>query len=455
MELYHTIGYLISHQEKKEENNIEEEENDEIIKYSIPAIVSYSKNNIIHEITLTLPTKEIFLINSEQLSHLYLDNNCLFIPLPTSPYLEITLMQFCDTFMIELGKSHLLYQRRKLTPRQFYGKSSRHTIFSIFPRQELAFQFYDEQIEKESLKIFSFEAPLTGRRKFLVSDMNTFHHKYRCNINRHVYEIIREGYPCRLYFDIEYSKETNPDVNGEFVVELWISLVLWKLDELYGIVIPSRNIIHLDSSTEKKFSRHIIFLLLQKGVISKPKLSVVQSCLPSTSEYIEYLFHDNLEVGQFVLLVMLECLCDHESLPSEVPFLLPRQFQQQHVKRSYSDLWLFNSDRSSRVFAIDLGVYTRNRAFRCFSSTKYGKLAILGVQHPSQATLLRIPPRIETVTADVSYNLLNGKLEEDCWYFPSYEWSFRSSTTDEALQRKIRCTEKIISDSITQFNYFV
>ena len=45
---------------------------------------------------------------------------------------------------------------------------------------------------------------IIGKRTFLVSDMKTFLNEYYkiAPENRHLYEIIREEYPCRAYFDL-------------------------------------------------------------------------------------------------------------------------------------------------------------------------------------------------------------------------------------------------------------
>ena len=112
--------------------------------------------------------------------------------------------------------------RRKISinsvaPHSFYGLTEKKRIeenrfFKSFSRQDSAFQCCDRFIDKQ-LKVFSFESEAeNGRRRFLVSDIFTFVSRYSelAMAERHVYEIIREGYPCRLYFDIEYSIKLNP-----------------------------------------------------------------------------------------------------------------------------------------------------------------------------------------------------------------------------------------------------
>lgn len=99
-------------------------------------------------------------------------------------------------------------------------------VSSIFPRQQEAFEFADQiaafrrQMHREttdsgdgasdkheSPRVFSFEDARGGKRRFLVSSFVSFWDNY---VNtkpneRHVYEIIREGVPCRLYFDLGES----------------------------------------------------------------------------------------------------------------------------------------------------------------------------------------------------------------------------------------------------------
>lgn len=107
------------------------------------------------------------------------------------------------------------------------------SVSSTFPRQQEAFEFADQissfrqkmarvrssngssnigggdgdssSINSEDLpRVFSFEDAREGKRRFLVSSFAIFWTNY-VSISpsqRHVYEIIREGVPCRLYFDL-------------------------------------------------------------------------------------------------------------------------------------------------------------------------------------------------------------------------------------------------------------
>ncbi|CBN75167.1 similar to coiled-coil domain containing 111 [Ectocarpus siliculosus] len=94
---------------------------------------------------------------------------------------------------------------------------------------------------------------------------------------RHMYEIIREGRPCRMYFDLEFARGPNPGLDGEELVCAWINVVAGKLHQEFGVSVGTSNVLDLDSSTPKKFSRHLIFHL------------------PG-----DQLFLDNSHVGRFV-----------------------------------------------------------------------------------------------------------------------------------------------------------
>ncbi|KAF1333603.1 DNA primase, ul52/ul70 type, herpesviridae, partial [Globisporangium splendens] len=94
-------------------------------------------------------------------------------------------------------------------------------VSSVFPRQQEAFEFVDQirafrqrmwrhyhvqdDIQLEEPRVFSFEDAREGTRRFLVSSFESFWENYMSTKpdQRHVYEIIREGVPCRLYFDLD------------------------------------------------------------------------------------------------------------------------------------------------------------------------------------------------------------------------------------------------------------
>ena len=47
--------------------------------------------------------------------------------------------------------------------------------------------------------------------------------------------MIRDSFPCRLFFDLELSIKSNPGVNGNDLTSKWIYLVAWKVYQLWGV----------------------------------------------------------------------------------------------------------------------------------------------------------------------------------------------------------------------------
>lgn len=262
---------------------------------------------------------------------------------------------------------------------------SKERIFEIFTRQEGAFVYFDQALPSmlhNHCKVFTYESVQTGKRHFLVADLHSFCKEYFQQIlphQRHVYEIIREGFPCRLYFDLEFkyrpdeedlpqSPYNNSQVDGNMLTKKWIQLVMWKLYEVYNVAISWEDVVVLDSTTASKFSKHVTFQLRQ------PHLGV------------EYLFPNNVDLNFVIksILVDISLPCTasiSDSSATTVVFAIDGKYRSP--RKDFEDMWLYTSSTPSdgvtsavlpnRSFFVDTGVYTRNRAFRLFSSCKFGK----------------------------------------------------------------------------------
>ncbi|KAH7488358.1 hypothetical protein PRIC1_007526 [Phytophthora ramorum] len=242
-------------------------------------------------------------------------------------------------------------------------------ISSSFPRQHEAFEFADQvaalrrrvsatraastnvgREEDRVPRVFSFESAGNGKRRFLVASFAEFWKNFKKTRadQRHVYEIIREGVPCRLYFDLEFNRAINPNVDGNALVDRLISLLQLQFHRRYGIRVNQGNIYQLESSTQAKFSRHLIFHL------------------PSGD-----LFADNLHAGAFV----------REFIGDLVAFRNEDADQQEGSEGLYTP-FLVNTETADdpvdkKQLFIDAGVYTRNRMFRVLGSSKFRKNALL------------------------------------------------------------------------------
>ena len=192
------------------------------------------------------------------------------------------------------------------------ARAPRGEPYREFYRQELAFEWGDnweweadwlmgERRIREPMRFFSFEEHATGRRKFVASTYKEFWRRYRACAwdERHAYELIREGRPCHLYFDLEYAIAGNGHVDGGTATDALVGLVLEDLARHEGVGIPRPAVegpcegtskktttvndgqchpapesalelqplapedvvLELESTSQKKFSRHLIFRL--------------------------------------------------------------------------------------------------------------------------------------------------------------------------------------------------
>ncbi|KAK4793092.1 hypothetical protein SAY86_023527 [Trapa natans] len=234
-----------------------------------------------------------------------------------------SLLRLLQEIRVDLAEQNILKQRDE--------------IWATFPRQDEAIKFTNG---RSQVHIFCYQDHFNGKRRFLVCSYKEFWRRYSSMdpMFRHHYEVIQEGSPCHLYFDLEYSKKENPDKDGDEMVETLISAVLLVLNEKYSIQGNQEWILELDSSTEDKFSRHLVLRI--------PKFA----------------FKDNSHVGAFVTEI-----CSWISNAKE-------------SDQRYGKLFICKDSTSSgtinHIF-VDTAVYSRNRCFRLAFSSKAGKSSFL------------------------------------------------------------------------------
>lgn len=293
------------------------------------------------------------------------------------------------------------------------------SIWKLFYRQIQAFNF--SKSCKPDVHVFALENEnkkdaRLGQRIFLVTtytELWFYYRNYRKSL-MHCYEVIPEGAVCHLYFDLEFVKQTNPERDGKQMVATLIQYVCQKLGELYRVQCSVRHVLNLDSSTHEKFSRHLVFHL------------------PNVA------FRNNIHVGNFIRTIMqpvTEILekgrgrIDQENaggnggaLPPTNTRCVPvtpekRKPLGKDVNRNLSskrikcaswekseegisdpDLSLFmvkDKYGADQVF-VDLGVYTKNRNFRLYGSSKLGKNTSFQIAEDNQFT----PKPQDNVSAD-------------------------------------------------------
>ncbi|KAK5967130.1 Herpesviridae UL52/UL70 DNA primase [Trichostrongylus colubriformis] len=202
-----------------------------------------------------------------------------------------------------------------------------------FPKQRLALAKLAEHAKVfKNTRVFSFEMPghSDGERRYLVSTLERFWLWYSSIQERHLYELITESTPCRLYFDLEYSKETNRDIDHEIVYRHFMENLQRLLKSEFDLETdPFKDFLVLDSSTKSKFSAHVI-------------------ChLPG-----DIVFPSNTSMRPFCTL-LADALLEN------------------------SPVKIWNSDATRETVLFDSAVYSKNRNFRLFLSSKLGKNTVL------------------------------------------------------------------------------
>ncbi|KAI8928152.1 hypothetical protein BC831DRAFT_449432 [Entophlyctis helioformis] len=231
-------------------------------------------------------------------------------------------------------------------------------VLQVFRRQDLALS-YQAAHPSLPLRLFSFEddAAAPGRRKFLVTTIEDFWHRYRdmAPARRHYYEMLLEGCPAHLYFDIEYETARNPCTDGNTLIKAFTQFVCVRYAKVCGCDAREIRVVDLESTTAAKFSRHLI---------------VKSPCAA---------FRDTSHVGRFVAGLVLELeqarRSIHEQSMSGERAGVGSQ-DEANVRMLAMHAFVVSDDGIPKLF-IDTSVYSRNRNFRLWLSCKIGKSAVL------------------------------------------------------------------------------
>eukprot|EP00058_Branchiostoma_floridae_P018553 XP_002604042.1 hypothetical protein BRAFLDRAFT_71668 [Branchiostoma floridae] len=292
-----------------------------------------------------------------------------------------------------------------LGPQYKAGLRRPSPVWRLFPRQKLAFDF--ARCCKQDVHVFACEVEgesENGQRKYLVTTYEQFWDMYSVlhpNMDGHFYEVIPEGATCHLYFDLEFSKVVNPGSDGVAMVQTLIRCVCWFLKKKYNLSCTEEHVLDLESSTEEKFSHHLIFHL------------------PGAA------FQDNIHAGNFV-----HQMCEKLHLCTEQQSPLAGDAELQELREAVPglDQLVVKSKDGERVLFIDAGVYTKNRNFRLYQSTKLGR----------RAPLL-VAPQCKYKLREGSKACLEGS--KACWDKQVFLDSLVSNVRFSPEMRVLRCEE--------------
>ncbi|NXX16329.1 PRIPO protein, partial [Podargus strigoides] len=313
------------------------------------------------------------------------------------------------------------YERNPLPP-VYRPKLSKpflpSSVWKIFCRQAEAFNYV--KTCKEDVHVFALEKNTqSGQRFYLVTTYKELWFYYTKGYKTslmHCYEVIPEKDACKLYFDLEFYKPANPGADGKSMVAKLIELVSQKLKELYDVNCSAKDVLNLDSSTDEKFSRHLIFLP-QKTVfkdnvnignfvrtILQPALRLMESKAADVipEEGAGHVSQHSVEaVGLDGSLTNLTAIKD---APKGWPAVAhkTKDMETSHQGENSEFFFLIVNDKEgNKQLFVDLGVYTRNRNFRMYKSSKAGKNVILKIAEDNKF----VPNCEENVSLEEAYFL--------------------------------------------------
>lgn len=188
--------------------------------------------------------------------------------------------------------------------------------------------------------LFAKEVGQGGQRQFFVDTFAKFSTDLAAQPRgSHFYEVMLEDRPCWLYFDLEFSKGANPQLNSDAVMAQFRQ-ALASFCAKEGFAYDESLMIFLESSTDQKFSMHVI------------------------GKWIA--FRNNFQAGQFVEM-----------------FVEYARDSQEPGEGFGTDLLFVRGGRDdieATVPVVDTSVYSRNRCFRVLRQSKFGKSATLELQ---------------------------------------------------------------------------
>ncbi|XP_054679843.1 DNA-directed primase/polymerase protein isoform X3 [Grus americana] len=359
------------------------------------------------------------------------------------------------------------YERNPLPP-VYRPKLSKpflpSSVWKIFCRQAEAFNYV--KTCKEDVHVFALEKNTqSGQRFYLVTTYKELWFYYTKDYKTslmHCYEVIPEKDACKLYFDLEFYKPANPGADGKSMVVKLIELVSQKLKELYDVNCSAKDVLNLDSSTDEKFSRHLIFL---------PQKTV---------------FKDNIHVGNFVRTILQPAIrlmesaaavvipeggaghvfqCSAEGVGSDGsptnltaiedaskgwPAIAHKTKETSHQGENLEFSFLIvNGKEGGKQLFVDLGVYTRNRNFRMYKSSKAGKNVILKIAEDNKF----VPDCEEDVSLEEAYFLssliCNIRVKDDTKVLSS-----GFSEEERKMSAFLNSKTTRSSRGIRQWNYF-
>lgn len=243
-----------------------------------------------------------------------------------------------------------------------------------------------------------------GKKQFISASFDSFWNVYAITPTRKrcFYEIFIPGNGCHLYMDIDVCRTTNVNIGESDFMEMECKEIIETSKELMiklGFVktIEDVQVIILDSSNDRKFSRHLIFKM--------------------TDRY----FADNYHCGAFARTIQHMIIEKYGKIDNlDNPFFKWRKNETKFT---------FDYDKFNRDFVIDLGVYTQYRQFRLIGSSKWGEIRPLHLLSKTEADIITWYDFIGSLATNV--DLVNSSPINCC----EVDGSLPCSTSNKRLFR--------------------
>ncbi len=218
--------------------------------------------------------------------------------------------------------------------------------------------------------------------------------------------------------DLEYNKIANPDITNaenECLLNDFINELSSEISNTFNIAIDRRHVVDLDSSTEKKFSRHLI-VHMPNGELFRDAPTCGVFVKKFVGRIAEEVATGTMEVKRPTLAKYLFVNDKSKSRKEAVSKTSPDNIIQINSQQVQAPEPCAESGRHfeyNKTCFVDVGVYTRNRLFRLLGSSKFGKptsaaLRIASVNQfpfPDGFTNELFYHQVSVSKTDVNYNV--------------------------------------------------
>ena len=262
--------------------------------------------------------------------------------------------------------------------------------------------------EDANLTVFAEEIPHPREeenrsiRRFLVGSYEQAWNYLRAlpAERRHLYEIIRHGVACHLYFDLEFSRVFNPHMNADLEC-LLMEGFRQRLTAFLRERIPEHPIeewIDLESSNVQKFSRHLIIRLKGARFLSNIHVGelVAQFCQQLSEEREKGKTQENATTDKSINANDNNADANADAngdANANGDGDGDAGCDQGCREQSFNCALFWQMDgQGQQTLFVDLGVYTKNRMFRTLYSLKWGKSKTAALQRIDRRNSISLEP---------------------------------------------------------------